>query len=220
MMQPRQLKDDERIRAGDFRTVASNDFNAAGYYAVGEHDYGLPAGVFHGATFRRRAILVLGHGGHGKGELCKLLTELYGAECLSSSEAALPHIFPALQAALSYTTQPYPSDLAEAHELRHLCRDVWKELIALYNTPDKTTLAREVLSRADVYDGMRCVKEFEASRHLFDYIVWVDASARVPTVDPTLTISRDVADLVIDNNGTLDDLRGAAVRLGERLGVV
>lgn len=220
MMQPRRLRDDEVIRAGDFRTVAAGDDASAGYYAVGAHDHGLPAGVFHGATFRRRAILVLGHGGHGKGELCKLLTELYGAECLSSSQAALPHIWPALQAALSYDFDGRSCrSPEEANTQRGEHRELWRELITLYNTPDKTTLAREVLSRADVYDGMRCAEEFAASRHLFDYVVWVDAAARVGRVDPTLTISRDVADLVIDNNGTLDDLRGAAVRLGKRLGV-
>jgi hypothetical protein len=216
MMRYKQLRGHDVVREGDeVCGTEAVQYNHDTARAVPADWVGAEASCFARYVYRRRAILVLGHGGHGKGAFCKLLTQLYGAECLSSSIAALPHIWPVLDALdHAYATAD------EAYRDRMHYRELWCELISLYNTPDKSTLAREVLSRADVYDGMRCAKEFEASRHLFDYIVWVDASARVPTVDPTLTISRDVADLVIDNNGTLDDLRGAAVRLGERLGVV
>lgn len=220
MMQFRRLADDEVVQAGDVVCgVALSHHVAELARPVAESWIGGGAFNYPQHVYRRRAILVLGHGGHGKGELCKLLTELYGADCLSSSQAALPHIYPALnEISLEWVGEPFASP-EHAYARRGLARGVWKQLITLLNTPDKTTLAREVLSRADVYDGMRCADEFAASRHLFDYVVWVDAAARVGTVDPTLTISRDVADLVIDNNGTLDDLRGAAVRLGERQGV-
>jgi len=215
MMQLRLLKDGELTREGDFFTRSGVE-DVEPVYPPYDNAY---QGFYGFTYYRRRAILVLGHGGHGKGELCKLLTELYGAECLSSSRAALPHIFPALnEISLEWVGEPFASP-EHAYARRGLARGVWKQLISLLNTPDKTTLSREILSRADVYDGMRCAEEFAASRHLFEYVVWVDAAARVGTVDPTLTISRDVADLVIDNNGTLEDLRGAAVRLGERLGV-
>lgn len=226
MMQFRRLEDHEGIRAGDVVCgVASTPYDAELAKPVPGSWIGYRAGTVSKPSrlpgiYRRRAVLVLGHGGHGKGAFCKLLTQLYGAECLSSSLAALPHIWPALQAAQRYDFDAAPWRSADAaYAQRADNRWLWRELIRLYNTPDKTTLTREILSRADVYDGMRCAEEFAASRHLFDYVVWVDAAARVGTVDRTLTISRDVADLVIDNNGTLDDLRGAAVRFGERLGV-
>jgi dephospho-CoA kinase len=221
MMRHKQLRGHDVVREGDqVCGTEATQYRHDTARPVPADWVGAEASCFARYVYRRRAILVLGHGSHGKGALCKLLTQLYGAECLSSSIAALPHIWPALEAASRYDFDGAPYRSAEgAYAKRADHRELWCELISLYNTPDKSTLAREVLSRADVYDGMRCAKEFEASRHLFDYVVWVDASARVPTVDPTLTISRDVADLVIDNNGTLDDLRGAAVRLGERLGV-
>ncbi len=220
MMLYRQLRGHDRVCEGDeVCGVESSRYCRDTATPVPKEWVGAMAVCFAQYVYRRRAVLVLGHGGHGKGAFCKLLTQLYGAECLSSSLAALPHIWPALNAiALAWVGEPFASP-EHAYSMRHHSREVWRELISLYNTPDKTTLTREILSRADVYDGMRCAEEFAASRHLFDYVVWVDASARVGTVDPTLTISRDVADLVIDNNGTLDDLRGAAVRFGERLGV-
>lgn len=217
MMQPRRLRDDEVVEARDvYRHLQSGEWRPVPGNWVGLYARKFRPTYIH----RRRAILVLGHGGHGKGELCKLLTELYGAECLSSSQAALPHIWPALHEASRYDFYGEPfANPEDAYAKRADHREMWRLLISLYNTPDKTTLSREILAQADVYDGMRCAEEFAASRHLFDYVVWVEATARVGTVDPTLTISRDVADLIIDNNGTLDDLRGAAVRLGERLGV-
>lgn len=219
MMKPRRLSNREKSDSSTLVTVGDDESKGFRPYTG---PVGFPAGEYHYPLYKRRAILVIGHGGHGKGEVCKLLTELYGAECMSSSRAAAPHIFPALNAMVAAAEEPLFVSPAEAYEYRRrsdAVRLIWKELISLYNTPDKTTLSREILAQADVYDGMRCAEEFAASRHLFDYVVWVDAAARVGTVDPTLTISRDVADLVIDNNGTLDDLRGAAVRLGARLGV-
>lgn len=231
MMLYRQLRGHDRVCEGDeVCGVESSRYCRDTATPVPKEWVGAMAVCFAQYVYRRRAVLVLGHGGHGKGAFCKLLTQLYGAECLSSSRAALPHIYPALKAsgrgggfyADCDRVAPVAStdfDIEAAYASRGENRELWARLISLYNTPDKTTLTREILSRADVYDGMRCAEEFAASRHLFDYVVWVDASARVGTVDRTLTISRDVADLVIDNNGTLDDLRGAAVRFGERLGV-
>ena len=221
MMPYRQLRGHDRVCEGDeVCGVESSRYCRDTAIPAPKEWVGAMAVCFAQYVYRRRAVLVLGHGGHGKGAFCKLLTQLYGAECLSSSIAALPHIWPSLrESGWGADGSSYFKDPEHAFESRYCCRELWKELITLLNTPDKTTLTREVLSRADVYDGMRCAEEFAASRHLFDYVVWVDASARVGTVDPTLTISRDVADLVIDNNGTLDDLRGAAVRFGERLGV-
>lgn len=214
MMKPKQLGPRHIVKGGELVDDGKGGYRpytgVLGAF-VGEYSYPL---------YERRAILIIGHGGHGKGTLCKLLTELYGAECMSSSQAALPHIWPALREAsrLNYYSEPLDSP-EHAYAQRAHFRELWRELISLYNTPDKTTLAREILSQADVYDGMRCVKEFEATRHLFDRIVWVDASERVGTVDPSMSIRREVADIVVYNNGTLDDLRRIATTLGLDLGV-
>lgn len=160
-------------------------------------------------------ILVLGHGGHGKGTFCKMLEEIYGLTSMSSSQAALPYIFPALveysgdmglHAGVGYATPE------EAYERRHQCRELWKELISLYNCPDKSTLAREIISKADIYDGMRCDVEFAAARPLFDLVLWVDASDRVGP-DPTMMIQRTSGMWVINNNGDTRQLWQQAIDL-------
>jgi len=50
--------------------------------------------------------------------------------------------------------------------------------------------------------------EYEASRHLFDYIIWVDRSEHLPPETGSMDITRDSAeaDFTINNNGTLADL--------------
>lgn len=214
MMTPRRLRDGERVAPGD---LVDND--CGGFRRI-MGVLGELAGAYTYPVYRKRAILVLGHGRHGKGEFCRLLSELYGAECLSSSEAALPHIFPALNAiSTAWTGEPFESP-EQAHNFRGLHRPMWKELISLYNTPDKATLAREVLSRAEVYDGMRCAEEFEASRHLFDVVVWVDAAWRVPALDPSMDIGADAADIVIDNNETIAGLTERVHEFAASLGLI
>lgn len=151
-------------------------------------------------------ILVLGHGGHGKGAFCRLLETIYGLKPMSSSMAALPHIWPSLQAARGAESQrhfhgprPYKNP-TDAYNQRRQNRELWKALISLYNTPDKSTLARALLAEADIYDGMRDVEEFAASRHLFDLIYWVDASERCGP-DSTMEIERESSMIYINNNG-------------------
>jgi hypothetical protein len=142
-------------------------------------------------------ILVLGHGGHGKGTFCNLLKEKFNTVSLSSSQAALPFIFLTLQNLYKYDNPK------EAYADRSNHRILWRDLISLLNTPDKAFLAREILKRADVYDGMRSCGEFFASRHLFDIIFWVDAFRRCPP-DPSMTIGFDPGYmLLVDNNTPL-----------------
>jgi hypothetical protein len=54
---------------------------------------------------------------------------------------------------------------------------------------------------------MRSKQELDASRHLYDAIIWVDASDRVDPEDKSsCTVTIDDADIVLDNNKTLADL--------------
>lgn len=200
----RQLKPDEITREGDMARA----YGAEAPRSIRPQFVGLPARVSRWPVLRRRTILVLGHGGHGKGEVCRLLTEIYGAVCPSSSEVAAEIILPALNAVCAYAGEVLYASAAEAYAERRNCRDLWAKLISLYNAGDKSRLARDVLARGDVYDGMRCREEFEAAKHLFDHVIWVDASRRLGgAVDPTMAIPQAVAHFTVDNNGTLDDLR-------------
>lgn len=152
----------------------------------------------------RPRLLVLGYGRHGKDTVAEMLRDLHGFRFISSSEfvgrECIWH---------EWGRDRYPTFDAMYAD-RHNNRQTWMELIADYNTPDKTRTARTMLERGyDLYVGMRRLDELEASRHLFDIVVWVDRSKHQPPETGSMDITRENArpDLVIDNNGTLDDLR-------------
>lgn len=66
-----------------------------------------------------------------------------------------------------------------------------------------------------MYCGLRSKEELDAIRGqgLVDFVVWVDASHRLPA-EPisSMKLSYQDADFIIDNNGTLADLARAVDR--------
>lgn len=130
-------------------------------------------------------ILILGHAQHGKDTLAEILHNLYRLRFESSSMAALGiAVLPALKAAgLKYLT------LDDAYQDRHAHRLLWKQAITDYNTPDKARLCREILEANDMYVGMRCHEEFEATKDLFDIIFWVHRLGS--PADPSMSIEYD-----------------------------
>ena len=53
---------------------------------------------------------------------------------------------------------------------------------------------------------------------LFDLIVWVDASDRLPLEPATsFNIDKSCADIIINNNGTLDEFKSRTSRFGRIL---
>lgn len=155
-------------------------------------------------TVSKKKILIVGYARHGKDCVAQILKDGWGYEfCSSSVAAAEKVVYPVLAPKYGYT------DLYQCYSDRMSHRAEWKELITAYNTPDKTRLAREIMKYNDIYVGMRCCEELEVCRQegIFDCIVWVDASYRKePEPISSNTLTRDVADYIIDNNGNLNDL--------------
>jgi hypothetical protein len=78
-------------------------------------------------------------------------------------------------------------------------------------------LAKDILKGYDCYVGMRDLEEFNASKELFDVIIWVDASKRIGTDENTNKITMSVADIIITNNGTFEEFDMKAKALGNML---
>ncbi len=151
--------------------------------------------------------IILGHGRHGKDTVAELLQEFIGLTFRSSSRAAAEiAVFPWLSQVYGYDT------VDECYNDRHNHREEWMHLITEYNTPDKAKLCREILETSDCYVGMRCPLEYAAVRDMFDVRIWVDASQRMPA-DPTMRIERDSGMIVVDNNGTPQQLRDRVATL-------
>jgi len=146
-------------------------------------------------------LIVMGYGGHGKDQICRILREIFGLTFISSSYAALEHVvYPVLQPLYGYQS------LEECYQDRHNHREEWFNLIRQYNTPDGSRLARAIYSQYDIYNGVRNIEEFTTicKAKLFDYSIWVDASRRVPPESSdSCSVTMDDADIILPNNGPL-----------------
>ncbi len=157
-------------------------------------------------------ILLCGHMRHGKDSMAELFEEHFGLKFKSSSEAASEiFIYDALKEKYGYITHK------ECFEDRMNRRAEWYDLICEYNKEDKTRLAKGILKLADCYVGMRDREEIKAciDNGLFDLIIWVDASKRLPLESKeSFNIDINDADIIIDNNGTFDEFKEKVIRLG------
>jgi len=145
-------------------------------------------------------IVICGHGRCGKDTASQWFmehTRLRFHE--STSEAAAQLCYQRLREKYGYYS------VEQAFEDRHNHRKEWAEIIWAYNEPDGLTLYRDMLEANDILNGVRKASELEALRtHLLvDLVIWIDRD--VPN-DPSLEMDSSVADIIIDNNGTLADL--------------
>lgn len=150
-------------------------------------------------------VLVMGYARHGKDTVCELLANRYGLKFTSSSWFCAERIaFPALKDKYGY------KDVEECYNDRSNHRAEWFDLITAHNTPDKSRLGREIFQENDVYCGIRNAREFHALKNagVFHWAIWVDASERGMPVEgrDSCTVEPWMADFVLDNNGSVEDL--------------
>jgi dephospho-CoA kinase len=159
-------------------------------------------------------IMIMGYKGHGKDTVCEML-ERHGYSFASSSEFMCENVvYPALKEKYNYESPE------QCHADRDAHREEWYQLIADFNTPDKTALAQAIYADHDIYCGIRHIEEFSAIKaaKIFDYAVWVDASDRLPAEDESsCTVTSEMADFVIDNNGDLSALKNEVIKIARRL---
>ena len=157
-------------------------------------------------------LMILGYARHGKDTVAEILQNSLGLKFASSSFAAAEKVMVPYFKSKGIT---YASlDECYADRVNH--RAEWYDQIKAHNTPDKARLAREIYAENDIYVGIRNIEEFEAVRNegLFDYSIWVDRSEHQPP-EPlsSNTTSPSMANYVIDNNGTLEQLKTRTISL-------
>lgn len=161
------------------------------------------------------SLLIIGPARHGKDTLAELLRDKFGLKFVSSSQACADiFIYDALKEKYGYETPE------ECFEDRVNHRQEWYEMICEYNSEDKARLAKEILKTTDCYVGMRDRGEIKEcmKQGLFDLIVWVDASDRLPLEGKeSFNIDMSCADIIIQNNGTLENFIEKVDRLGKIL---
>lgn len=152
-----------------------------------------------------KRLLLLGHARHGKDTTAQFLKEMYGYTFKGSSEAAAEiFLYDALKVKYNYTSPE------QCFEDRVNHRAEWYERICEYNRRDKARLAKEIMKTNDIYVGMRDDREIEECVYegLFDMIIGV-FDPRKP-LEPSSSFKIDIfkwSDLILLNNGTLDQLK-------------
>ena len=162
-----------------------------------------------------KKLLILGNMRHGKDSFAEILNEHFGLSFQSSSQAAANiFLYDSLKDKYGYKTPE------ECFEDRVNHRAEWKNMICHYNKDDRAKLAKEILKNSDCYVGMRDREEInECMRQgLFDIIVWIDASDRLP-LEPadSFDIDKSCADIIIENNGTFEEFKEKVLRFGKIL---
>lgn len=150
-------------------------------------------------------ILILGYARHGKDTVAEMLRDHYGFNFMSSSEFVGREILWDNWGCSKYDSFEEMFDDRSNHRVQ------WMEMIAAYNTPDKTKTASTMIERGfDLYVGMRRLDELEACKAagMFDSILWVDRSDHLPVEEGSMDITKENcgADVIINNNGTLQQL--------------
>ena len=160
-------------------------------------------------------LLIVGSARHGKDTFAELLRDNFGLKFKSSSQSAADiFLYDKLKEQYGYTTPE------ECFEDRVNHRQEWYEAICDYNKDNLARLAKDILSSAGCYVGMRDRAEIKAcmEQGLFDLIIWVDASERLPKEPSTsFNIDKSCADIVLENNGTLEEFITKTKRLGNIL---
>lgn len=171
-------------------------------------------------------LVVTGHARHGKDTACEILRDAsvsreypLGLGFISSSLFCAEHARAYLAArGIIYQT------LALCYADRGNHRPLWHDAILDYNMPDRTRLAREIfLIENRIYCGLRNREEFLAIKKecLFEMSIWIDASKRLPPEpEDSMQILPTDCDYIVDNNGSLEDLRLAVTDLYRHLQAV
>lgn len=109
---------------------------------------------------------------------------------------------------------------AKAWAERHAHRNFWRALGDEMRADDPAALARVTLKNGDLCVGVRSHIEMRAviDQKLVDLVVWIHR----PKIDsdPTLEFGRGLADVLIENDGTLADFRKKLETFSRTLGIL
>lgn len=166
-------------------------------------------------------VMVIGHARHGKDTVGELLKKNYGLSFTSSSlfcadKVMIPAFNRILEVDSGSGPKPLYASVEECFEDRHNHRKFWHDEITAYCKGDLSRLAREILAVNDVYCGCRNDREFLQAKGegVFNIALWVDASLRhKPEGRDSMKLERWMADEVVDNNGSVEELEQNLIRI-------
>jgi dephospho-CoA kinase len=151
----------------------------------------------------------------GKDTAAEIFRDEFGINYIPTSQAVSEIlIFDSLKEKYGYKTP------MECFEDRMNHRAEWHSLISKFNEFDKARMCKEILKSSDMYVGMRSKDEIDECLRigLFDLVVWIDSSKRLPMEgSDSFNIDSSCADIIIDNNYDYQEFRKKVIRIGKIL---
>ena len=146
----------------------------------------------------------------GKDHAALFLKYNMGLKFQSSSYfAAEEFIFDALKDKYGY------DNVGDCFLDRHNHRSEWYDLIREFNSEDLTRLSTQIFKTNDCYVGIRDANELAAAKVKWPccLVLWIDADGRVePEDEQSCTITKDQADMIIENKGSIEDFEKKLVK--------
>ena len=139
-------------------------------------------------------LYIVGWKRSGKDHAGEYLREAIGLEYESSSYFAAKHFIFSLMNTIGWDY----ADVDECFEDRHSNRKFWFDAITRFNTPDRNK------------------EELQAARDRWSdcLVIWIDAEGRVePESEDSCTITKDQADIIIDNKLGKEEFNDKLYRL-------
>ncbi len=152
-----------------------------------------------------KRLVFLGHGRSGKDEALIFLSTITP---LRNAGTTSKYLTKHVAARLGVSEE-------QAYAERHANRKFWYDVGNEIREGDPTLLLREAFEHGELTGGLRDIAEVVGCREegLCDLMVWVERPSVPP--DPTVTFGPEHCDLVIRNDGTLDEYRRRLRRLAE-----
>jgi hypothetical protein len=150
-----------------------------------------------------KKILIVGRNKNGKTTFANYLVELMGNATAMSTSG------PLVRALCERDGLCESEVLADKAAFRVPLAEIGNEMCA----SDSGALVKECLADCDteiaIIDGARRLEEVTSTKDLFDKIVWIERPVDTDSND-NLAFGSEVADIVIDNDGDLLDLKKKA----------
>ncbi len=166
-------------------------------------------------------IILIGYARHGKDTVAELMGRKYGFRWIASSDFAAREIMMPFFNDMGESWRYETAEECHADRVNH--RAMWYEQIKAWNYPDLTRMTRAIYGQGyDMSVGMRNNRELWACKNagVGNFVLWVDASERHPPEDKSsCTVEPWMADFIIDNNGSLEDMERSVDIVMQRIRV-
>lgn len=155
-------------------------------------------------------IMLVGMGRAGKDEGGLYLEKITGLKFAGTTSKYL----------CDFITEEFGGDWEENYLTRHANRQQWYEFGNKLRQQDPGILLRRALENGDITGGVRdkCEIVYARENDVVDLIVWVENN-RVP-VDPTVMFAAADCDMIIENNGSLEEYHNRLRRFAKFAGLL